>query len=72
MSPEEKLLFCGLMCAAARKLGMPMKDYGNAFSFFDKKVGIEIRGFAQGDKQECLLSACQQLEKYFAGEISFS
>jgi len=70
MSEQEQLEFCGILCMAARRMRMPIIDYGHAFAFIDKQGGVEIRGIAKGDRKACLVSACEQLQKYFGGEVS--
>lgn len=69
MSELEKFQFCGRLFAAARQLGIGVReenggDKGYAIAFHDP-VGFTIYGEAGADRKEAAYNACVALSNYF-------
>jgi hypothetical protein len=70
-SEHEKFMFCGHLCAAARGIGIGMReenggDKGYAISFHDP-AGSVIYGEAGADRKQAIYNACKALCDYLNG-----
>lgn len=68
---QEKFEFCGSLCAAARRLGIGMKEEnggaaGYVICFYDP-TGSVIYGEAGADRKEAIYKACVALCDYLNG-----
>lgn len=61
---DERLVFCGTICKAARNMGIAIQINGDAYWWMDFATSTRIVSSPGTDKQNSLELACESLVEY--------